>query len=90
MAVVVLEGTEHSLLELKAAPVIACIVARIDIVASIDAKHLMQQSCDVRSLELVVYDWQTSVDNDLATRVIIEIAKSKELHSIAVGIHHPL
>ena len=56
MAVEVLEETEHSLFKLKSVPVIACIATRIDIVAFIDAKHLMQLSYDVHNLELVVYD----------------------------------
>ena len=52
----VLEETEHSLFKLKSVPVIACIATRIDIVAFIDAKHLMQLSYDVHNWELVVYD----------------------------------
>ena len=52
----VLEGTEHSPHEPKSAPVIACIATRIGIVAFVDAKHLMQLSCDVHNLELVVCD----------------------------------
>ena len=52
----VLEENEHSLLELKSVPVIACIATRIDIVAFIDAMHLMQLSYDVHNLELVAYD----------------------------------
>ena len=56
MAEEVLEETEHSLREPKSVPVIACIATRIGIVAFVDAKHLMQLSCDVHNLELVVYD----------------------------------
>ena len=56
LAVEVLEESEHSLLELKSVPVIACIATRIDIVAFIDAMHLMQLSYDVHNLELVAYD----------------------------------
>ena len=52
----VLEEIEHSLHKPKSTPVIACIATRIGIVAFVDAKHLMQLSCDVHNLELVVYD----------------------------------